>query len=139
MPLPDLSLRRLMSARRGKPLLPLLNSIAGRPVCPPIGSSVCPGVPCLRPSMPKTPRLPRRSRHGVLFSPGCCMSSLVSNVPRNPSRPNVETYYSSTPLLLPLPYSCRRALPIAEMVPLAPFASTRDHGASTLLCTPFTF
>ena len=48
---------------------PSSHTISGHPVCTRTGSSSHPGVPCLCPSMPKIPRIPRRLPHRVFCSP----------------------------------------------------------------------
>ena len=94
--------RLLYSAARCPPKgathsCPSSHSISGRPVCTRTGSSAHLGVPCLRPSILKSLRLPRLLLHKsaqMSFSRIC--PSFAS--PHHPSIPNVQIY-SSQPTL----------------------------------------
>ena len=71
------------------PSCPSSHAIVVRPVCPYILSSAHPDVPCLYPSILKSPRLPCRLPHGFLRSSKCCPSLSVSNFPCHPSLPDI--------------------------------------------------
>ena len=60
---------------------PFSHTISGRPSCPFTVSPSNLGISCIRPIMPKSPRLPLRSLHGVLCSPGRRPSPSFFSVP----------------------------------------------------------
>ena len=77
-PLCRLSFAAHCPPKRATYSCPSYHSIYGYPACHRTGSSTHPGFPCFRPSIPKSPRIPRYFPHGVLLSvcqvhPVCCL------------------------------------------------------------------
>ena len=72
-------------------------AITGHPVCTCTVSSTHPGVPCLRPSIPKSLRLPYRFLHKVLRSPEILLSLSVFRIPPSPLAPQCRNFLLPTP------------------------------------------